>query len=222
MFTNITTFILITLSACALQTAVALEIPLEEDRWQVLEFRQIPAHGIAFDQGVMQIQVSGSAGVIMLPLERPGRFSRLHVKARIDGRVDLDGVPQGAEGGDDFRLRVGLVYAGEKTLNFIQRSIAPEWIRRLYALAPEGSGISRVEFFNTWQDPVLEGERREHPTSESWREHFVLPTSETGGIATGVEIPTDADIVAVWISTDGDDTGSSFRVSIERLALDPA
>ncbi len=203
-------------------SARSFEAPLTEGHWEVLAYRNIPANRVSFAAGSMEIAVDGSAGAIILPLRAPGRFSRLRVEATIDGEVNLDGVAQGEKGGDDFRLRVGLVYAGKKTLNFFQRTVAPAWIRRLHSLAPEGAGISRVEFFNTWQDDGLAGNIRDHPASEIWRENFVLDADVDGRVNQALDIPVDADVVAIWISSDGDDTGSSFRVTIESLALEPA
>ncbi len=205
---------------CA-STSYAMNISLTADDWQVLGYGRIPVNEVRFDDDGMQVSVDRSASAIVCPLETIGRFQRLHIDADITGSVDLGGKPQGSKGADDFRLRVGLVYAGDKTLNFLQRSIAPKWIKTLYALAPEGAGISRVEFYNTWQDPDLDGLERPHPTTDIWREHFVLQTDENGRIEQSVAVPSDADVVAIWISTDGDDTDSSFRVQINSLMLDP-
>ena len=193
-----------------------------EEQWQVLGYGRIPVNEVAYSDNGMDVTVDGSASAIVFPLDTIGRFKALQIDAAIDGMVDLGGKSQGAKGADDFRLRIGLVYAGDKTLNFLQRSIAPKWIKTLYALAPEGAGISRVEFYNTWQDAALEGLERPHPTTDIWREHFVLETDANGRIQQSVAIPVDADVVAIWISTDGDDTDSSFRVRINSLVLDPA
>ena len=200
----------------------ALQIPLEAGPWQILGYRGIPVNEVHFSEDGMEISVNGSAGAIVYPLKAADRFGSLQVDAVIRGRVDLGDRAQGGKGGDDFRLRVGLVYAGDKTLNFFQRTVAPKWIRTLYALAPKGSGISRVEFYNTWLDPALDGRERAHPTTDIWREHFVLEIDSAGRVNQTLAIPTDADIVAVWISSDGDDTGSSFSVRIHSLSLGPA
>ena len=200
----------------------ALQIPLKADDWQILGYRGIPVNEVDFTTDGMEILVEGSAGAIVYPMQTPGKYNKLHVDAAIQGRISLDSNVQGGQGGDDFRLRVGLVYAGDKTLNLFQRTMAPKWLRTLYDLAPEGAGISRVEFYNTWQDPALEGLERLHPTTDIWREHFVLQTDAAGRVNQTLAVPNDAEVVAVWISTDGDDTGSSFRVRIRALVLDPA
>ncbi len=206
-----------TLAPLSLQ---ALDIPLEPDGWQVLAYRNIPNNQVRFLKEGMEVQVDGSAGAIIFPLSAPDRFNKLHVRAKIQGTINLDGHIQGERGSDDFRLRIGLVYAGQKTLNFLQWSIAPRWIRKLYALAPKDTGISRVEFYNTWQHPSLKGQQRFHPTTSLWREHFLLMTDPEGGIDQSLVVPTDADVIAVWISIDGDDTDSSYQVTIQSLVLD--
>lgn len=210
------------LLACLALPAWSLDIPLSADRWEVLGYSRIPVNEVTFADGAMIVSVADSASAIVHPLVPGARFRTLHVRATIQGEINLDGRRQGEKGADDFRLRVGLVYAGEKTLNFLQRSIAPNWVKTLYALAPEGAGISRVEFYNTWQDPQLEGRERPHPATDIWREHFILETGEDGVVDQSVTVPTDTEVVAIWISTDGDDTGSVFSVRIESLTLDPA
>ncbi len=200
----------------------ALDIPLESDQWKVLGYRNIPVNEVMSSKAGMEIRIDGSASAIVYPIPEPGRFTTLHVKATIDGQVNLGDLLQGSKEGDDFRLRVGLVYAGDKTLNFIQRSLAPQWIRTLYDLAPEGAGISRVEFYNTWQSPQLAGQKRPHPTTKLWRENFVLSTSPRGAVNQVLRIPTDSEVVAIWLSADGDNTGSSFRVILHSLSLESA
>lgn len=213
-------YLLFGLLALASGYAYAVEIPFDEDGWQVLSYRNIPVNQVRFADDGMEISVNGSAGAIIHPLPEPAIFNKLTVLAKIDGEIDLGGKPQGSKGADDFRLRVGLVYSGTRTLNFFQRMVAAKWIRTLYDLAPKGAtGISRVEFFNSWQDSSLANQVRDHPHTDLWREHFVLHADPEGRIDQSIMIPSDKDILAVWISVDGDDTGSTYRVWISSLTL---
>ena len=131
------------------------------------------------------------------------------------------GVAQGSKEADDFRLRVGLVYQGDKRMNMMQRMIAPKWLKTMFDLAPEDQGISRVEFFGTWTDSTLAGSDLTHFATDLWQQHFVLEVSANGEINQQVLVPSDAPVVALWLSSDGDNTGSQFSVQIEEITLHP-
>ena len=195
------------------------DISLDSADWNLLSYRSIPSHTISNSDGALKIAVKRSASplVTMFPGKPSGRI--LEIEAKINGQLDLAKTPQGEKGADDFRLRVGLIFAGEAVIDPFQLSLAPPWIKKLSSLLPEGTGISHVQFWNTYLDPNLANLQRNHPTSELWREHFILKVEQDGRIRQQVEIEETAELLGVWISTDGDDTGSCFDVRIEKLRI---
>lgn len=199
--------------------ASALELEMTPARWELLKYASVPAHRLTFARNKLKLAVRRSASPVIYPIDKPIYARRLYVKAFIDGEINFGSRRQGEKRADDFRLRVGVIYAGDRVLDSIQLSMAPGWIQRLYALAPVEGGISRVEFFSTWSDPRLANRRRQHPTTNLWHENYVLEISNLGVIEQSIAIPNDEQILGVWLSSDGDDTGACFSVTVERIEL---
>ncbi|MGH8724534.1 MAG: hypothetical protein ACREU1_06725, partial [Burkholderiales bacterium] len=150
----------------ALAAAMALSVPLvasaqeraivlpmtEQTAWQVLQYRSLPPHRIRFSPSGLEMTVDGSAMPVIYPLSKPMRAKSVHVRGRVEGTLRIPAGRQGEEKFDDYALRIGLVEPGERTLNFVQRQLAAAWVRKLFELAPKGSGISRIHFFNVGID----------------------------------------------------------------------
>ena len=201
-----------------------LSVPLDRaDGWQVLSYSSITPHEVEFTAEGMTIDVRNSASPIIYPIE-PQTVSSLTASVEITGDLNLKSQTQGTEGNDDFLFRIGLVYEGEQTLNFIQRSFAASWVKTLFDLAPEGTGVDRIQFFNVYSDPSLANSEQDHPLSELMRERQVAYLPAAGGgesreVRFDIQPPTDRRVLALWLSSDGDDTQSSFRVTVREIVL---
>lgn len=203
----------------SLLLALALFSPLgAADAWEVLAFRNTPPNRVEFGDGRMTIAVDRSAGPVVLPLDGPTRVDHVRVEGRVTGTVQTTADRQGAEGADDFALRVGLVEAGARRPGFFERRFAPGWVRRLFALAPPDGGIGRIRFSNLGLDRSQIGWARTHPLSDLLVEEVVAAPDADGRFSFTAH-PGDVPILAVWLSADGDDTGSTFTVRIDRLEL---
>jgi len=201
--------------------AIALEIPLDTDTgWSSLTYRNIPANAVAFGEAGLKISVDTSASPLVYRLDEPTKLTGIDVRARWRGKLVLPaGARQGEKGADDFVLKVGLVEAGGKTLNWFQRSIAAEWIRRLHDLAPESGGIDRIHFLSTTQQEELLGESRVHPLSELLHETRIAHLGSAGVFEMSHAFDEPVEVLGLWISADGDDTGSVFELVIESIEL---
>ena len=200
--------------------AGVIALPLQQqDRWQVLEYSGLPANGVVFDARGMSVSVSRSASPIIYPLPGSRPVHAVEVSGELSDLLKLEEKVQGQTGADDFSLKMGLVLGGDKTLNFFQRLASPDWIRTLYALAPKGSGIDHILFLNAVQDEQLLGDQRQHPLSPLILERNVWLLDRSGPFELSYELETPRDVVAVWISIDGDDSGSEFSVLIRNLLL---
>ena len=195
-------------------------LPLQQqDHWQVLEYSNLPANRVEFDARGMSVSVSRSASPIIYPLPDSRPVRAVEVRGELSKLLNLEGKTQGQAGADDFSLKIGLVLAGEKTLNFFQHLVSPGWIKTLYALAPQGSGIDHILFLNAVQDEQLLGGQRQHPLSSLIYERNVWLIDRSGPFELSYELEVPRDVVAVWISIDGDDSGSEFSVQISKLVL---
>ncbi|MEC7276543.1 MAG: hypothetical protein VXV96_09495 [Bdellovibrionota bacterium] len=205
-----------------LTSLYAQTIELNPKQWQQLEYKSIKANTIEVSNDRMRIKVSESASPLIYPFQKPRKLKSLTVKGKVIGKIKLKKMPQGTEGNDDFVFRVGLVTSGEKTLNFFQKAIAPKWIKELHSLSKgKAQGISRIHFYNVSSDQRILNQKRVHPLSDLIHESFHVLLQEEGSFSLNLkkeDLPNE-EILALWISSDGDDTKSSFEVVIDHFML---
>ena len=203
--------------------AWSVTIPVEDDEgWQLLRYSNIPPHAVDFSPIGLRVQVDHSAAPLVYPLSVPTAVARLTVRGRVDGDLRVAPRRQGEEGFDDYVLRAGLVLTGSRRLGFFRRMFTPEWVKMLYAVAPPNQGISKVRFFNVGTDQDQIGQRRVHPLSDLFEEEVVAVPRADGTFELDVPLIPPVEAVAVWLSIDGDDTGSVFTVLVERVSLSTA
>lgn len=200
-----------------------LLVPLSEQAsWQVLRYDQLPPHRLQFSRAGLEIAVEGSAMPLIYALPRPVRAKSIRVKGRVEGTLRIPAGRQGEERFDDYAFRIGLVEPGKRTLGSFQRPFAAAWVRKLFELAPKGGGISRIHFFNVGMDSARIGERRQHPLSDLIVEQIVAVPRPDGHFDFVHSLERPLETIAVWLSSDGDDSGSHFTVLVEQIELQPA
>ncbi len=203
--------------------SASLFIPLNvQTDWQVLSYSKLPSHKVAFKQSGLNISVNKSAGPLVYPLKNQTSVKKVHVKGTIKKKIKFNG-KQGTKNNDDFALRIGLVVKGTQTLNFAKRLIAPDWVKSLFALAPKGTGVDHIYFFNAAQQPELQGKTRNHPLSKLIKENnqWLLKFDENGvaNFDFSTHLTNPKKTLAIWISVDGDDTKSNFETLITELKI---
>ena len=200
--------------------AQAVVVPLSDPaKWQILQYSSLPPHRVRFSQAGLEMAVEGSAMPLIYPLAEPLRVAQVRVTGRIEGALRVPPGRQGEEEFDDYTFRIGLVEPGERTLNFVQRRLAAPWVRKLFDLAPKGSGISRIHFFNVGTEEAQIGRQRQHPLSDLIVEKIVAVPAAGGRFDFTHSLKPPLPAVAVWLSSDGDDTGSRFTVFVEHIEL---
>lgn len=187
--------------------------------WQVLRYSSLPPHRIRFTSNGLEMHVDRSAMPLIHPLPRSERVAGFRIKGRIEGTLRVPADRQGEKGFDDYAFRLGLVAAGERSLGFLERQFAAPWVRKLFELAPKGGGISRIHFFNLGTHESQIGRQREHPLSDLLLETVVAVPGPDGRFDLVHALERPLPVLAVWLSSDGDDTGSTFKVLIERIEL---
>tara|TARA_B100000749_G_scaffold280887_2_gene279952 strand:+ start:6463 stop:7128 length:666 start_codon:yes stop_codon:yes gene_type:complete len=197
-------------------------IPLDQKgSWQTLSFSSLPKHEVTFGKEGMEVSVDKSAMPLIYPLSKKSKIKSLSLKGSLSHLVDLkDPLKQGEKGFDDFSLKIGLVIDGNQTLGWLQKKIAPEWITRLFSLAPKGGGVKHIHFLAAVQSAELKGRKRDHPLNEELlKEHNVWVINEAGEFQLHHKLEESMDVVALWVSIDGDDTGSKFKLQLKELQL---
>ena len=198
----------------------ATAVPLTDaSAWQQLQYRGRPPHKLRFSAAGLHIDVEGSAMPLIHPLPAKLRVAGVRVRGRIEGALAIPPGRQGEKNFDDYVFRLGLVEPGERRLNFLERQVAAEWVRRLYALAPEGTGIAGIRFLNVGADPAQLGRERRHPLSDLITERVVALPAPDGRIDFSYRFERPIEALAVWLSSDGDDTGARYGVDLESIEL---
>lgn len=203
------------------QEAGRVLLPLhEQGRWQPLQYSGIAPHRIRFAQAGLEVSVEGSAMPLVYPLAVPVRVASVQVKGRVvDGSLRVVPGRQGEKDADDYVFRLGLVEPGARTLNFLQRQVAPAWVRKLFELAPPGGGISRIHFLNVGAEPSHLGRERQHPLSDLIFEKVIALPRADGRFDFTHTLDRPLETIALWLSADGDDTQSRYRLLVEAIEL---
>lgn len=219
-YTSLPCLLLLTLFGASLQAA---EVPLDLDRpnWQTLEYKGIPANTVLQASDGIQIQINASASPLIYVFDQPEALSSIQVRGGITGGLPAipDESQQGDEGADDFAFRIGLVIAGDKTLSFAQKLIAADWVTTLYDLAPSGDGIEHVRFLNLANPGKTNIVQRAHPLSKGlFFETIVGEIQANQNFELDYSLDETTPVLALWISSDGDDTASSYTIKLNNIS----
>ncbi len=216
-FRNLTALVLL----FAAVPALAIGVPVNDlSLWRPLAFNNIAPNRVSIDDGALRIAVRGSASPLIYSFDEPVLLTGINVAASWEGELKIPpGAAQGDENADDFVLKFGVVEAGEQTLNWLQRRLAADWIKQLYKLAPRGSGIKRINFLSTTQQRELLGSARVHPLNDLLHEQRITLLDGPGAIEMSYRYDEPVMALGLWISSDGDDTGSAFVLTIFEITL---
>ncbi len=205
-------------------TAFGLDIPLQlaDQNWQSLHYKNIRANTVNQIEEGFEIEINSSASPLIYVLDEPQTVQEITVLGMM-GQLPVipKGMQQGDQGADDFPFRLGLVLAGDKTLNFAEKLIAPQWVKTLYDLAPAGTGVDHVHFLNLAnQGNTLSWKQRNHPHSKGlFKETIVKKIAPDEQFDLRYSLPQPVKVLALWISSDGDDTASQYSLTLNSIAL---
>jgi len=201
--------------------AGAIALPVQQaGNWQLLEYNRLKANEVTFTPEGMKVKVDQSASPIIYPLDGPKTVTGVSVSGNLSNLLNLTAVTRGEKVDDDFALKLGLVIAGNKTLNPLQKMFSAKWIRTLFELAPEGAGIEKIYFLNAVQHNNLLGRQRQHPLSELIYENNLWLLEKPGDFSFSHELENPQQVIAIWLSIDGDDTRSRYTTTIDSLLLE--
>jgi hypothetical protein len=203
-------------------STAAEAISLDAQDWKILKYKSLLANEVTSNESGLLITVKSSASPIIYSLKEPKTLTSLTVELKVTGNLDLKDKIQGEKGADDFLFRIGLVYEGDRRLNFFERAIAPTWIKTLHSLAKNDQGISHIEFFNLVSQKPLLKKKRKHPLSDLLHENFIaFKDEQTRKLTLSIDEHSilKKRVLALWISIDGDDTKSNFSVNISKLSV---
>ena len=201
--------------------AMALEVAVNDLKpWTILSFNKIPPNEVVVDKDALLIKVRSSASPLIYKFDKPTRITGFSVDASWTGELRIPtGAIEGDQNADDFVLKFGVVESGEQRLNWLQRRIAADWIKQLFKLAPKDSGVKRINFFSTTQQKAQLDTSRTHPLSDLLFETRITYLEAPGSFKMKHEFAVPVEALGLWLSLDGDDTGSSFDLHIRNITL---
>lgn len=195
----------------------AFAIPLSSTDWVELKYKNIKPNQVTFEDSQIKIQVNQSASPLIHRLKVPMKINGFDLKVSIKGQI-LNS--RGDVFGEDSFFRLGFVATGKKTLNWWQKKMAANWVLQLFSMAPAGVGLDKIYFYNLSSFGEQLGKSRIHPQSDLMHEEVIAITSENKELLeVNHLLQKPLEIVALWLSSDGDDSKSQFKVSIQKIAL---
>ncbi len=195
----------------------AMIIPLDATEWTMLKYNKIPSNVLSNQAENLVVQVDKSASPIVHKLKAPFEVSKFQVDLEIIG-----GLKPSEDGKfpEDSLFRMGLVAKGDKKLGWLQKKIAADWVLKLFDLASKDEGLDKIYFFNLDSSVANVGKKRIHPNSDLIHEEIVQSfDGKTPHISFQASF-TPITTLALWLSTDGDQTGSKFEVKIKKITLE--
>ena len=120
---------------------------------------------------------------------------------------------------EDSILRFGFVGIGNQTLTGPQKWFAADWVKKLFSLAPKGTGLDKIYFFNVTNRSELNGKSRLHPKSDLLVETVFAQHEKEGVFSFSKTLNSPIEAAAIWISIDGDDTQSEYETTISEIKL---
>lgn len=188
--------------------------------WHIGSYSKISPNRILLTDKKLLIEVKASASPLIYSFSYTKRISGFKISGEFKGLPSfIDLSLQGQKGYDDYPLRIGFIIKGEKKLNYLTRIISPEWLKNLFEIIPDKKGIDRVEFFNVTQNKNELSKTRQHPNSKMINETFFAFVKDSSKFEYGFLFKDAIDVEAIWVSSDGDDTKSSYKVELNQIII---
>jgi hypothetical protein len=189
-----------------------------KDKWVEISFgKKINSNTVEYSEDALKINVDSSASPLVYKFDKVIDVNSFSVDLEINGTMQ-DAVDK-SKFEDDSYFRLGLVAIGENYLGSVGKLFAPDWVLKLFSLAPEGMGLDKIYFFNLAKNRELIGKERLHPSSKYIYEKIIAAKSgDSLSFKSTLAKPLKS--AALWLSIDGDNTKSKFSVKIKNIKLD--
>lgn len=194
------------------------DLPLTRTNgWQFLKYRHILPDTFHSTSSGLVIGVNNSAAPAVFPLTNELNVTELRVRGKISGSLKVPPAKQGEKGYDDYTLRVGMVEPGTRTLSWWEKLAAAGWVKKLFSLAPPGTGIGKIHFFNVGTASAQIGRKQMYSSNGLMEQTVVAVPNIDGSFNFTNRFNKPLKVIAIWISCDGDDTQSSFAVTLKQV-----
>ena len=195
-------------------------VPLGDSAvWKELKFKSLPANKVSYEKSALKIEVNESASPLIHGFNQIKKIQQVTATLEITGQMNKIKLKSWTEFEEDSYFRLGLVAKGKDRPSQFKMLFAPEWVKTLFALAPQGTGLDKIYFYNMTAQDNLVGKKRSHPQSKYMHEENILSRStEQQNVNFKIELTQPMELAGFWISADGDDSKSKFTVLIKDLS----
>ncbi len=186
--------------------------------WKELQFSSLPANKVSYEKSSLKVEVNHSASPLIHRFSEIRNIKQIDVELEIIGQMNSEKIKKWTDFEEDSYFRMGLVKQGNDRPSRLKMLFAPEWVKTLFSMAPKGTGLDKIYFYNVTAQKNLVGKMRSHPKSKYMHEENVIAFSpEEKNTNFKIELPQPMSLAGFWISIDGDDSKSTFTVLIKKL-----
>jgi len=157
--------------------------------------------------GAIVATVASSASFLLQAFPAPRTVTKVRVVWQAEGRPRVrDAAHEASKDGDDAVLRVGLLLRGEAPLIPF---FAPAWIKAVRDTLKHPTGEMLYL--------VLDAR---HKAGETWESPYASDIRNMSIAGSDVVLAKPLQVVGLWLMADGDDTKSSFTVTVKELNVE--
>ncbi len=184
--------------------------------WKEVSFSKIKPNKVSFSKEGLLVEVNESASPLVYRLPKKEKITDLSFKLILkEGSL-----PPQQGFGEDFYMRLGLIAEGQNKLTGVKKFFAADWIKTLFSLVSDDSGLDKIYFFNVGNVAQQMNSSRMHPKSDLMSESVVQTISAiSSDITIEKKLTLPLIVHGLWLSIDGDDTKSKFSILIKEIKL---
>ncbi len=182
------------------------------DTWKEIRFNGIPPTEYTASRAGLQIKTRQSSSALLNIFEHIEVFQGFSVEGHSDGSILL------SKADEDFALRIGFLVPGTLDISWLDKLFLPGWVKELKTSNP---GFQFKEL-RLWNFKVKQEPSNSKITSK--KSKFVVEkndqlTWEKTEFSATINFENQMECFGVWIQSDGDDSKSSFDLSLNKVNL---
>ncbi len=210
------------LAGCCLafcnQTLRAEPIIIGANNTQHIQFKHIAPTQYRFENGTLNAEVKNSASFLLLPFKMEKTVRAVTYDWKLNtGKLNInDPVEETKRAGDDSVFKLGLMIKAQtqSSLPFY----APHWLKQVRAalLFP-----SEMMIYIVADAKHAAGEHWTNPYNR--RIEMIAANSrklDSGWTEASYVLKKPESVIGLWLMSDGDNTGSTFKVQIKNIRLE--
>lgn len=207
-------------SGLALSIAISVPLDVGNDGWQAVVFGTKAATEYSYLQSnkspeskvdTLVVSSKSSSGAQVFYFDAPKKVLEVFAQGKVVKGQDI------ATEVDDAFLRWGVVYAGDRRLNWLERRFASDWIVELDAIAKKiGNGFGHLEL------AVFKGSTCREDMQLSQRSDYVFEVckgvkNDDGAFEVQHILQESKMALGLWLSADADNGATEHEVHLTHL-----